>query len=66
MDLSSLPTHPSPVARETANAQLTAHAEANSLTPQQNINVLKHILKLSKHAGLVTRSNEDVRTQSLY
>ncbi len=65
MDLSPLPTHSSPVADNTANVQLTAHAEANSLTLQQNTDDLNHFPNQSNHAGLVTHSNEDVRTQSL-
>ena len=55
------------MADKTANVQLdpyTAHAEAeaNTLTPQQKIDGLKHIVKQCKHGMLVTRSKEDVRT----
>ena len=54
------------MADKSANVQLdpyTAHAEAeaNTLTPQQKIDGLKHIVKQCKHGMLVTRSKEDVR-----
>lgn len=58
--------HTSLMADKSANVQLdpyTAHAEAeaNTLTPQQKIDGLKHIVKQCKHGMLVTRSKEDVR-----